>query len=32
VALFYRHARSLWIGTTYLTGGVFKDREGDENP
>ncbi len=30
VALFYRHARSLWIGTTYLTGGVYKDREGEE--
>jgi uncharacterized protein (DUF983 family) len=32
VALFYRHARSLWIGTTYLTGGVRKDRDGDETP
>lgn len=31
VALFYRHARSLWIGTTYLTGGVFKDPEGGES-
>jgi uncharacterized protein (DUF983 family) len=30
VALFYRHARSLWIGTTYLTGGVYKDPEGGD--
>ncbi|MCC6805139.1 MAG: DUF983 domain-containing protein [Anaerolineae bacterium] len=25
IALFYRHARSLWIGTSYLTGGVYAD-------
>jgi uncharacterized protein (DUF983 family) len=25
IALFYRHARSLWIGTSYLTGGVYVD-------
>lgn len=27
VALFYRHARSLWIGTVYVTGGVYRDQE-----
>lgn len=27
ITLFYRHARSLWIGTTFLTGGVFVDRD-----
>ena len=27
VTLFYRHARSLWIGTVYMTGGVYKDRD-----
>jgi uncharacterized protein (DUF983 family) len=31
VALFYRHARSLWIGTTYLTGGVYKDAQGESD-
>jgi len=25
LTLFYRHARSLWIGTSYLTGGVYAD-------
>lgn len=25
VLLFYRHARSLWIGISYLTGGVYAD-------
>lgn len=25
LTLFYRHARSLWIGTSYLTGGVYVD-------
>lgn len=29
IALFYRHARSLWIGTSYLTGGVYVDRNDD---
>lgn len=30
VTLFYRHARSLWIGTVYVTGGVFADSETPE--
>ncbi len=25
VLFFYRHARSLWIGISYLTGGVYAD-------
>lgn len=25
IAVFYRHARSLWIGTSFLTGGVYAD-------
>ncbi len=25
VTVFYRHARSLWIGMSYLTGGVYAD-------
>lgn len=34
VALFYRHARSMWIGLTYMTGGVYADADapGDEHP
>lgn len=27
IAVFYRHARSLWIGTSYLTGGVYVDTD-----
>lgn len=27
VLLFYRHSRSLWIGISYLTGGVRLDTE-----
>ncbi len=27
VTLFYRHARSLWIGISYLTGGVHPDTD-----
>jgi len=27
VTLFYRHARALWIGTSYLTGGVYPDAD-----
>jgi uncharacterized protein (DUF983 family) len=30
LTLFYRHARSLWVGTTYLTGGVFVDPDEDK--
>jgi len=25
IAVFYRHARSLWISISYLTGGVYAD-------
>jgi uncharacterized protein (DUF983 family) len=27
VLLFYRHARALWIGISYLTGGVYADSD-----
>ena len=29
LTLFYRHARSMWIGTVYLTGGVYADPDED---
>ena len=31
ITLFYRHARSLWIGTTYLTGGLYADKDEPED-
>lgn len=27
IVLFYRHARALWIGISYLSGGVYPDAE-----
>ncbi|MEO8394582.1 MAG: DUF983 domain-containing protein [Chloroflexota bacterium] len=27
ITLFYRHSRALWIGTTYLTGGLHADKD-----
>jgi len=32
LTLFYRHARSLWIGTVYMTGGVFPDSDEHRDP
>lgn len=32
LVLFYRHARSLWIGTVYMTGGVFADNDEHRDP
>ena len=31
VTLFYRHARAMWIGTTYLTAGLHPDSEEDQD-
>jgi uncharacterized protein (DUF983 family) len=30
VTLFYRHARSLWMAVSYLTGGVYQDTNHQE--
>ncbi len=27
ITLFYRHSRAMWIGTTYLTGGLHADKD-----
>ena len=27
VTLFYRHARSMWMAVSYLTGGVYRDTD-----
>ncbi|MBI1258733.1 MAG: DUF983 domain-containing protein [Chloroflexi bacterium] len=27
ITVFYRHARALWIGTTYLTSGLYADKD-----
>ena len=31
ITIFYRHARAMWIGTTYLTAGLHPDSEEDED-
>ena len=31
IAVFYRHSRALWIGTSYMTGGVYADQDEPED-